>query len=153
MRRSPARPKIGGSVLEIGPIHPCPGGDLAATIHVERPIPGGQPVVLRLRCIQRNRHIGGSGSTTKTVLWQEAQTLDPLPGSAEGTDIPVRFHIPDDKPITTGFGWGGSEVTWSLEARSKSILVNYFARFRRASRPGRTDGDAPAGAAPAHWRF
>ena len=128
LRRTLRIRKFGRSILHVNTIPATPGGDLAGTIHVERPVLGDPPMRLRLRCIQRKRQSSTKSSTTETVLWQELQKLDHVPRNLEGTDIPIRFHIPADAQTTTGFDWG-REILWRLEARGKSGLVNYFARF------------------------
>ena len=127
LRRSLRIKKFGGSVLQLNTVPPTPGGDLAATIHVARPVPGGGPMQLRLQCILRHRS-GTRRNTTNKVLWQESQKLGEVSSSLEGTDIPVCFHIPADAQTTTGFDWN-QQILWRLEARGKSGLVNYFARF------------------------
>jgi hypothetical protein len=128
LRRTLRIRKFGRSILHVNTIPAMPGGDLAGAIHVERPVLGDPPMRLRLRCIQRRRQSSTKSSTTETVLWQELQKLDHVPRNLEGTDIPIRFHIPADAQTTTGFDWG-REILWRLEARGKSGLVNYFARF------------------------
>jgi hypothetical protein len=125
LRRSWRIRKFGRSVLRVNAGTATPGGELAAIIHVDRPVPGGGPMRLRLRCIRRR---STAKSTTESVLWQQSQNLDEIPGNLDGTDIPVQFHLPADAPATNGVD-GRCEILWRLEARGQSGLVNYFARF------------------------
>lgn len=148
LRRSLRIWKFGPSTLRLGPIPAMPGGDLAATIHVDRPIPGDPPMRLRLRCVQRRSTGGRRGSTTETVLWQDLQNLDHVPPNLNGTEILVRFQIPADAQATTGFAWG-REILWRLEARGKSGFVNYFARFEVPVGVGSAPEAAPEPLAPA----
>lgn len=128
LRRSLRIRKFGGSVLNLDTISPAPSGDLAATIHVERGVPGDGPMHLSLRCILRQRRSIIRSRTTDRVLWQESHTINKAPAYLGGTDIPVRFHIPADAQTSTGFDWN-HQVLWLLEARGTSGPVNYFARF------------------------
>jgi hypothetical protein len=122
--------KFGASTLHLGTLSVMPGGDLVAVIHVDRPVSGGRTMRLRLRCIRRSRWIGKRGTaTSESVPWQQSQDLDHVPGNRDGSDIPVRFHLPADAQAATGFDWS-REILWRLEARSKSGLVSYYARFQ-----------------------
>lgn len=125
LRRSLRIRKFGGSVLRVNAGPAMPGGELAAVIHVDRPVPGGGPIRLRLRCIQRSTTRRNTG---ERVLSQQSQNLDKVHSDLEGTDIAVRFHIPADAPTTNGIDLR-REILWRLEARGPSGLVNYFSRF------------------------
>jgi hypothetical protein len=125
LRRSLRVRKFGASVLRVNPSPAAPGGELAAIIHVDRPVPGGGPIRLRLRCLRRRTT---RKSKTESVLWQQSQNVAKLPSNLDGTDIPVRFPIPADA-LTTNAADGRGEILWRLEARGLSGLVNYFARF------------------------
>ncbi|MGO8696540.1 MAG: hypothetical protein ACLQVY_02315 [Limisphaerales bacterium] len=125
LRRSLRVRKFGGSILHVNMDPAKPGGELAAVIHVDRPVPGGGPIRLRLRCIQRSTT---RKSKTERVLWQQSQNLDKVHSNLDGTEIPVRFHIPADAPATNGVDLR-REILWRLEARGPSGLVNYFSRF------------------------
>jgi len=125
LRRSLRARKFGGSILHVNTDPAKPGGELAAVIHVDRPVPGGGPIRLRLRCIQRRTT---RKSKTERVLWQQSQNLDKVASNLDGTDIPVRFQIPADAPTTNGVDLR-REILWRLEARGQSGLVNYFSRF------------------------
>ena len=128
-RRSWRLRKFGTSVLHLQQGFVPPGGELAGTIHVPRPISGDRPTLLRLRCIQRTRHARAGSRPTETVLHQQSQTLAGPPNGLGGTqtDIPVRFRIPADAESTRSEGC--RDILWRLEVRRQSGLVGYFARF------------------------
>jgi hypothetical protein len=125
LRRSLRGRKFGASILQVSADPPKPGGELAAVIHVARPVPGGGPIRLCLQCIQRRTT---RKSKAERALWQQTQNFDPFPGNLDGTDIPVRFNIPADAPITNRDDLR-REILWRLEARGPSGLVSYFSRF------------------------
>jgi len=126
LRRSWRVRKFGGSILRVIPDPAKPGGELVGVIHVDRLAPGGGPIRLRLRCIERRTT---RKRKTERVLWQQAQNLDEVHRSLDGTDLPVRFHLPADAPATNAIDLR-REILWRLEARGPSGLVNYFSRFQ-----------------------
>jgi hypothetical protein len=122
--------KFGRSILHLERGFVPPGGELAGTIHIARPISGDRPTRLRLRCIQRTRYAHNRSRPREIVLHQQAQTLAGPPNDLGGTetDIPIRFRIPADAELSTHSD-GRGDILWRLEVRRKSGLVSYFARF------------------------
>jgi hypothetical protein len=121
--------KFGASALRLRFYPARPGGDLAGMIHVARPITQKGPMELRLLCVNHiTNFFSDRTSTYERVVWHEAQSLDSLPPSGNGTNIPVMFRLPPDaKPSDNSDML--SIILWRLEARCSAAGVNYFARF------------------------
>jgi hypothetical protein len=129
LRRTLRILKFGDSVFHLHTLPAQPGGDLAGVIHVTRPVESTAPMQLRLMCV--NRVVNRGGRRTQIVdhiLWKQEQTVDDLLQSANGTRIPVLFHIPADAKPSSDSNFG-DRILWQLEVSCKTAGVNYLARF------------------------
>jgi hypothetical protein len=117
---------FGKSVLSLQTLPASPGGTLAGTIHLPRPLSATGPLHLHLTCTRRDE--SGDGSMQMTQ-WEDQQQLDGLPQSNAGTDIPVYFAIPRDVPPTTSGGNSRKQFTWQLEVTAPTVRVSYRSRF------------------------
>lgn len=121
--------KFGESIFRLQTFPAAPGGDLLGTIHVPQEFQPTSPVQLQLACI--NRYLSGFGRNARVIdriVWQHKVTLDALPSSADGTDIPVLFHIPPDARPSSDLPFRDG-IRWRLEARCKTAGVGYYSRF------------------------
>jgi hypothetical protein len=147
LRRSLRVWKFGESTLRVDAFPITPGGDLVGTIQVNRPFRGRQAMRLRLRCIRQRHYTTNKRTTSETVLWEQLQNVEMVPGSSKGAEVAVRFHIPPSAQPSTGFDW--TRIIWRLEARGKPGLVNFFARFEVPAGPATIEVAKPDVAPPA----
>ena len=121
--------KFGASVFQLQTFPATPGGDLAGTIRVTQKFQPKSEIQLQLTCI--NRYLAGFGRNARVidrVVWHETRTLDQLPPSDDGTDIPVLFHIPPDAQPSSDLDFRDG-IRWKLEARCKTAGVSYYSQF------------------------
>jgi len=128
-RRTRRIRKFGASILNLQTLPATPGGELAGTIHVTQSFQAKSAIQLQLVCIMRYMMgIGRNSRVVDRIVWSETQTIDRLPTSQDGMDIPVLFHIPADAHPSSDLALGDG-VRWKLEARCKTGGVSYYSRF------------------------
>jgi len=97
------------------------GGALTGAIHIDKPLPPGEQVVLELECINRTtRGVWHSLTVWDRTLWRSEQTsMSDSTGS-----IPVAFMIaPDCRP--TDDSNPKSRIVWRLSARAGQYRAEF----------------------------
>jgi hypothetical protein len=129
VRRTLQITKFGASVLNLQTLPATPGGDLIGTIHVARHFEPEAATHLRLVCINRTPAAGGGNTQFREkLLWESEQSIDQLPLSRNGTDIPVLFHLPPDARTSSDENFR-DQIIWRMEASCKVDGVDYLSRY------------------------
>ena len=122
--------RFGDSELDLDRVPVALGGILNATLTCPTKIPRGNEVYLTLTCISKRRT--GSGKNrrrTEKILWQDEQRIPvTINESMNGLSLPVKFHIPKDKPQCD---WSDSNnsIVWRLDANADISGADFTASF------------------------
>jgi hypothetical protein len=122
--------KYGNVLLLLDAIPGRIGGELRGHIEIPAPLESPRGVKLRLCCLRVITRGSGKGrSTHEAALWEETQTALQRVGRERGrTEVPVRFHIPDDAPPSDDSD-PRDKTLWRLEASAEVPGVDLGVEF------------------------
>jgi len=116
--------QYGLSVLELKTVPAVPGGVLAGTIQISRPLIYKEAINVHLACINYDDNLP---TMVITTVWQESYALDRYPPGTQVSEIPVYFRIPGSARPSQVNRYDRTE--WKLDVRATADGSPYRAWF------------------------
>ncbi|MES2476752.1 MAG: DUF3592 domain-containing protein [Verrucomicrobiota bacterium] len=118
---------LGRTRVELAEMPGWPGGRLAGSVLLEKPLPVFGDSELILTCDKLTTRSSGDGtSTTREQIWQETQCVprDGVTRDLAGYRVPFEMSLPADAPVTGGDDGIGVKHEWTLRLQLPSSKMS-----------------------------